>query len=464
MLGGIQEIERNAMFKELFQQPFQVIILVLGFIITLGSLFTINDITRLSISANPEPSYTALLIGLGLILCSIVLYLTKEKAFLIILGIFIIILSLIIVLNTTEVSNIFDNKSLKTDLLLLVGSGTVHSYLQYYTPSLIDRNTNNYGKSIIHVLEGGSLTAIDVISTAYRHGRDIYGKPNIGIPILAMSSDTMEINDFSADQDKKGKFFEVQIGIDSLKLTFAANSDTAFNRAFTDVENPLNKMIISCEKDQCITMSNAMEWLWPKCSRTLLVPSYKLYITNPGSGTRKIIEKELRKLGDLPDDSTCWMKNEGFNLKTLELMGKEGAWIAVGSVIRDKANLSDIKNTAGTNPIYMLTLVNENKTPITRALYLYGRLSSRQIEIGEIDPKTKSQLKGYKINNEICIFLNDLFEELEKHSSISYKVKELIKEQKTSFLHLNSKDKKLGYILEEMGVDENKDWIYKYQH
>lgn len=451
------------MFKELFKQPFQVIILVLGFVITLGSVFSINDITKLAISTNTEPSYTALLIGLGLILCSIVLHLTKENAFVIILGIFIIILSSIIFVNTDIVFNNFDSKNQKTDLFLLIGSGTVHSCLQYYTPSLIDRNPENRRESNIHVLEGGSLTAIDVISTAYRHGRDIYGKPNIGIPILAMASDTMEIEDFSGDQDKKGKFFEVQIGIDTLKLTFAANSYTAFNKAFEDIGDPLNKMIDSFGKGQCITISNAIKWLWPKCSNTFLDPSYKLYVTNPGSGTRKKIEKELRRIVDLPDDSTCWMRHEGFNLKTLELMGKEGAWIAVGSIIRDKANIDDILNAAGENPIRMLTLVNNHKKPITRALYLYGRLSSRQREIGEINPKTNSQLKGYKINNEICNFLNNLFEELEKNPSLSYEVKELIRKQKTDFLHLDSHDKKLGYILEEMGVDEDKDWIYRYK-
>ena len=72
------------MFKELFEQPFPVIILILGFIILLGSIFSIDDITKLAISTCQEPNYLSLLIGLGLILSSIVLHLSKKYSFLII--------------------------------------------------------------------------------------------------------------------------------------------------------------------------------------------------------------------------------------------------------------------------------------------------------------------------------------------------------------------------------------------
>lgn len=457
------------MFKELFEQPFQVIILVLGFIILLGSIFSIEDIRILAISTKQEPNYIALLVGLGLILSAIVLHLSKKKSFQIILGIFIVIVFAIVTIKIDYFIKFSDNSKRNSDLFLLIGSGTVHSYLKHFTPSLIIRNNENQFKRNMHVLEGGSETAISVMSTAYRHGREIEGKSNIGIPILAMASDQMSIKDFEGDQDKKGKFFEVIVGIDTLKITFASKSESDFKKAFLSVPHPLNEMIEPFGKnDSCITISNALKWLWPECTESSHTePIYSLFITNPGSGTRRKIEKALRSVADSScwknPDSTRWMKNEGFNLKTIELMGKQGAWVAIGSKMRDIDDINDIKGYAKENPIYVLNLVYDNKKPITRQLYLYGRLSSGQLQAKEIDKNIKSDIKAYKIDSEICKFLNDLFQKLESISSLDSDAKEFIKSQKTDFLHLNSEKREKGYIIEEMGVSKDKDWVYRHK-
>jgi hypothetical protein len=318
------------------------------------------------------------------------------------------------------------------DALLLVGSGTVYNYLLQRVPSIFISSDSTQ----VITLEGATETGAQVLSDAFFHGRDIKRKV---LPILAMASRRLSLNDFI--WTAKDRFFEVQIGFDSMKVTFGAPTKEAFLRTF--VARGLAKTPSSLGDKQMLKISALRRWVWSSSEFTTQDSGYSVFVTGPGSATRKIFEELFRECdnssgGGWPEDY------EPFDLDFQNTMECERPWIALGSELLNSDKLVELQKA---QKGIQFIVGNDNGQVVGRGLYLYGRIPQNRVPI----PSSHGHIvaEGYILDPRISSFLVRLFEALDK--SIGDKRFTMLLQRQRAYLHLDSSHPSFGWIEEHPG-------------
>lgn len=296
------------------------------------------------------------------------------------------------------------------DMLILFGSGTVHNFLREFTPGLFEDSMG----TAVRVLEGATETGIRVISEAYLHGR-VQRQPLL---LLAMASRRQEVNNFILLQNDV--FFEVQVGIDTLKATFGAPTVKSFEERWGG--------ILKTKRTDMIDVRDLERWVWATpCTEwrtTRAAIPYRVYVTNPGSATRSLFEEGFGKDG-------CWPKDaKEFDLSVIRLMESNQPWVALGSRLLNRTRLRELQ---ANDLARQLIVLGQDGGALQRGLFIYGRLmESSQRGSGDFSPPN-----AYVFDDRVAEFLIRLFKELEKTPLGSGVDLELLKSQKQYF-HLES--------------------------
>ncbi len=315
----------------------------------------------------------------------------------------------------------------------MAGSGTVHNYLWQVTPDLL-------GREDVFVLEGATQTGIRLLSEAYLY-EDCNKRT---FSILAMASKRLEKKDF-IHLNKDDEFFEVHIGNDTLQVTFGAPTEGYFRACFENSDFPLIETIKLYNGEDCIKISDLKRWVWRDSRKDWESQKgehgYIVYLTTKGSATRFLFEENLRKPSADPNYNGWPDDHRSFKRRAKDLIKNKMPWIALSSRVLNEDDVL-LKSS---NEIKELTVLGENGKPIQRGLLLYGRIPKQDSFIVE------KGVRGYALSKRTCVFLNDLFIELENADKERLSIgKDLLKKQEAYFnLCLEDNKKKKCWIKED---------------
>jgi len=324
------------------------------------------------------------------------------------------------------------------NLVLLVGSGTVYNFLQEVVPTIFKRNDSNIPTC---VLEGSTETGINLLSDSYLHGTR---EP--AFPMLAMASARQAEGNFIPVGNKR--FFEMQLGEDSLKVTFGALSAEDFQRAFNSGQKKLEDCVKMVRGMAAIRATDLLEWVWKDCRKPWKSqPQYTLYVTSAGSATRALFEEAFGKAAQ--NSGVCWPEdNLAFDLSVIRAIKNDKPWIALGSQLLDKGRISVLQRSG---KALQLLVVDDKDSPISRGFYLYGRLCRPATQ--HADKAGNLTQEGYDIDQRTAKFLDDLFAALEEAPADKRIGDDMIAKQRR-FLHLDKGAPTAAWIAEQAGSNK----------
>ncbi len=336
--------------------------------------------------------------------------------------------------------------------LMLIGSGSVHGYLKEVFPSLLKENATPK----VLVLEGSSDAGQRLLTDAYQD-KDNDRLPEV--PFLAMASKQLEIKEFQVQRPEKDRFFEIQIGIDPLKVTLGGGSDSGgkqrkVREVFSNLFGGSAPKVKKSEKyDRTFTeLSDIMPLVWDCTNQDFNTAPHLLFMTTQGSGTRSIFEerffaitKEKGGVGTTGDEEpyspdrkqACWPQNMmRFNLDAARPfdLPKGEPWIILSGILHNENEFE--QKTDGT--VEQIFLKKQNGELEIRPLFLYGRLSEPKNRKLSLDPQVARFLSSLseKMNQEFKKEVKDQSPQVELMLKIDGAFRGCFRKH-TDFLHIN---------------------------
>ncbi len=261
------------------------------------------------------------------------------------------------------------------DQVILVGSGTAYNFLRRNSPTIDDPAA----APRTYVLQGGTSPGVTLFSEAYYHG----SQPET-VPIIAMASRRLEAGDFARQGAEK--YFEVVLARDDIRVSFGCRGPGEYGPVFSDLESVVVRSGVQLVG---LYVDEIAEFI-VKDRRC------QLYVNNPGSATRYLLDNVFTKSAGSP---WVWPRSQGWDLRVEVLEKESRPWMAFGT----PDDIPRLDQWAAQRRASSVPILRETGEPLTRGLYLYGRLQ-RVEEVGR-EP-------GYRPDPRVVRVLRNLLVEL----------------------------------------------------
>jgi len=240
-----------------------------------------------------------------------------------------------------------------TDIVYLVGSGTVRAYLAAANPDLTNRSKIETPDGDIHMLEGATGTGTKLFADTFDQ-----------IHILVMASNRRKlVDDLARYPNKNLAVFEAYLGSDPLEIILVAENKFILNKTFSD-------LISGSEKSE-LELDSLLKKVW-KAEKTWDTIDYDIYASLPPSATRIEWEKRLKKT----DKAGKWPGN----LKAWEAQTSQEAEVPKASIFlgSEALNRGAILRLRQAQIAYKKLTIVSKTMQVTRDLFLYGRVLSEE--------------------------------------------------------------------------------------
>lgn len=325
------------------------------------------------------------------------------------------------------------------EFVLIIGSGTVYSYLKAAVPCAFNNLSNNEHINI-QLLQGPTGTGAKLFAHIFEQ-----------VPTLVMASKRLSLNDLSRTvpsqseakplgkaERKPQAAFEVYLGADTLQILLVAGSKNAKDKTlradFPDIIS--NRSGEKMDELEFASLVKIEKWLKGE---------YNVYVGSEGGATRDLWEKRL----------TEPHKPEALHRFKAWWPAKLHFWdVQDSGAIHQSSNdpniylgsklLFDVEIERNINNSHLiLTMVDKSKQPVRRGLYLYGFVDIRE-------RKNHGKEPGYDLPKYITEILKYLFDSL-KGSKLNLLDAGCLKNQRDYF-HLDSD---VGWVKEHAITENN---------